>query len=192
MSGSPAQMDRPPAYSIDWRTCRVSISYKPPIAPTKNYCQVLFRNHFQALLFDVLPSEAFHDYLKRYFRSTVPPLRPPHLPTSRRCEFTLPNRYLYRIGILPKYASMLADVAYEQLGRVVRGDWDVLGGEPDETDRMEEDQEEGEEWKHKILKGLEAIVKQDILGWLFGYIEGKSEVWRSTGADELSEKKTIC
>jgi hypothetical protein len=150
-------------------------SYKPPIAPSKSYCQTLFRNHYQALLFDILPSEAFHHHLKNYFRSTLPPLRPLHHPSNRANEFELPNRYLYRIGILPKYASMLADVAYEQLGRVVRGDWDEPVRTQDGVDSMDEDQgeEEGREWKRRMLRDLQVVVRRDILGWFFGYIEGK-------------------
>lgn len=88
-------------------------------------------------------------------------------------EFSLPNRYLYRIGILPKYASMLTDLAYEQLGKVVRLDRALSRENLDGSDSMDEVQEEGDEWKHKILKELEVLVWQDVLGWLFGYIESE-------------------
>lgn len=70
---------------------------------------------------------------------------------------------------------MLADVAYEQLGRVVRGDWDEPVRTQDGVDSMDEDQgeEEGREWKRRMLRDLQVVVRRDILGWFFGYIEGK-------------------
>jgi hypothetical protein len=70
---------------------------------------------------------------------------------------------------------MLADVAYEQLGRVVRGDWDRPDAGQGESNPMEEDEngDEGGEWRHKVLRDLQVIVKRDILGWLFGYMEGE-------------------
>jgi hypothetical protein len=162
-------------------------SFKPPMNVVKNYAQHHFRSHFQALLYDVLPSPTFHDHLKEYFKSTLPPLapfsgRPEDLASmsNTNIEFVLPNRYLYKIGILPRYASMLADVAYERLGRIVRGDWDdsdpspvIESGAGDEGDESMQVDDDGEDqWTERVLDGLRMVVKRDLLSWLYGYLEG--------------------
>jgi len=141
----------------------------------KNYAQTHFRAHFQALLYDILPSPTFHDHLESYFKSTLPSLRPftgnPKDPIHY--EFSLPNRYIYRIGLLPKYATMLADVAYEQLGRIARSDWGPApAADKGGDESMAVDEEEENEWEQRILDGLRQVVKRDLLGWLFGYLEG--------------------
>jgi hypothetical protein len=166
-------------------------SFKPPLNSYKQYAYSQFQPHFLALLHHALPSPTFHTHLRTYFRSSLPALRPPR--SSWKSEFKLPNRFLFKIGILPRYSSVLSDLAYEQLQKVVRKEWKdipppaklkapgkdgILRGDEDDMDEEEEimnSRKEGASLHQPrtVLDDLRKVVKRDVLSWLFGFLEGE-------------------
>lgn len=160
-------------------------SLKPPTL-SKNHYHNLFVNHFQTLLHAALPSPAFHDHLRTYFRASLPPLRAPSASHSSdgtgMFQFQLPNRYLYKLGILPRYAMILSDLAYEQLGRLVRREWATSPSTASAIQGSSMMHIDGDEmldqedlWSHRTLDDARTVVKMDILAWLLGYLEAGNQ-----------------
>lgn len=151
-----------------------SIAGKP--VPSYHLCGT-YVAHFQGLLHSFTRSSKFHRYLEIYFRSTLPPLRkirysttasPSDPATDSRPAVAKPHKELHRLGYLPKYSSMLVDIAYERIKRLVRGDTDV-----DAAEGVEEEEEESEPWLRPMLAILRKEVQSQVVSWLYTYINCK-------------------
>ncbi|KAJ9109869.1 hypothetical protein QFC19_001848 [Naganishia cerealis] len=69
------------------------------------------------------------------------------------------------LGYLPKYSSMLVDIAYERIQRLVCGDVDV-----DADEEADEAEDEGEPWSRPMLAILRKEVQFQVVSWLYTYI----------------------
>lgn len=91
-------------------------------------------------------------------------------PLKLRPAAMKPHKELHRLGYLPKYSSMLVDLAYERIKRMVQGEWD-------EDPALETDEDEDEEqasWLRPMLGVLRKEVQRQVVAWLYVYINGES------------------
>ncbi|KAJ9106284.1 hypothetical protein QFC21_001429 [Naganishia friedmannii] len=146
--------------------------------PSYHLCST-YVAHFQGLLHSFTRSSKFHRYLEIYFRSTLPPLRkmryssassPSGAAKETHPAGVKPHKELHRLGYLPKYSSMLVDIAYERIKRLVRGDTDV-----DAAEQAEEDEDESEPWSRPMLAILRKEVQSQVVSWLYTYISSGNE-----------------
>ncbi|GHJ88400.1 hypothetical protein NliqN6_4802 [Naganishia liquefaciens] len=148
--------------------------------PIYNLCNT-YIGHFQGLLHSYTRSSKFHRYLNIYFRATLPPLEKVKYgsadrePADDRLHLAVlkPHKELHRLGYLPKYSSMLVDLAYERIERLVKGETDL---EIDVTMAEEEQQEEElSSWSRPMLATLRKEVQRQVVTWLYTYINGGNE-----------------
>ena len=149
--------------------------------PIYHLCNT-YIGHFQGLLHSYTRSSKFHRYLNIYFRATLPPLEKVKYgsadrePADDRLHLAVlkPHKELHRLGYLPKYSSMLVDLAYERIERLVKGETDL---EIDVTMAEEEQQEEElSSWSRPMLATLRKEVQRQVVTWLYTYINGKTFV----------------
>lgn len=132
-----------------------------------------FIAHFQSLLHSYTRSTKFHRYLEIYFRSTLPPLVKVNFNSSSQNTSKLlpaamkPHKELHRLGYLPKYSSMLVDLAYERIKRLVQSDGDV---EPEADE--DEEEEDVPSWSRPMLGILRKEIQRQVVAWLYIYING--------------------
>jgi hypothetical protein len=144
--------------------------------PSYHLCNS-YISHFHVLLHSYTRSSKFHRYLNTYFRSTLPPLEKVKFGSSSQIQagsklrpaVLKPHKELHRLGYLPKYSSMLVDLAYERIERLVRGETDLQ-----EDEEMQEDEdEEASSWSRPMLPTLRKEVQRQVVAWLYTYISGE-------------------
>ncbi|KAJ9112443.1 hypothetical protein QFC20_002231 [Naganishia adeliensis] len=143
------------------------------------HLDVLFTAHFHGLLHSYTRSTKFHRYLEIYFRSTLPPLEKVNFNSSSQNSGKLgaaamkPHKELHRLGYLPRYSSMLVDLAYERIKRLVQSDGDE-GGEAG-GDEAQDEEEDIASWSRPMLGILRKEVHRQVVAWLYIYINAGND-----------------
>lgn len=166
--------------------------------PSHHLCNS-YIGHFQGLLHSYTRSSKFHRYLNIYFRSTLPPLEKvkygsaDRKPEDGKLHLAIlnPHKELHRLGYLPKYSSMLVDLAYERIERLVKGETDL---EEDVGMDGEQEEEEPNSWSRPMLATLRKEVQRQVVTWLYTYISGQLNrlfrVFRCLDSFFLNQRET--
>lgn len=142
--------------------------------PPSYFLSAKYTAHFHSLLHSYTRCTTFHRYLEIYFRATLPPLERVNFNSSSQGTGRLlpaamkPHKELHRLGYLPRYSSMLVDLAYERIKRLVQSEGDV---EPDVD--VDEEEEDVASWSRPMLGILRKEVQRQVVAWLYIYINGK-------------------